>query len=73
MIGPTDPRFVKTVDALEGVPCDDPCMRRDEAPDDFGLPGTSFNICAFWRIQAYSMVGIINAAMRLPAPWDSRI
>ena len=23
--------------------------------------------------QTYSMVGIINAAMRLSAPWDSRI
>jgi hypothetical protein len=23
--------------------------------------------------QTYSMVGIVNAAMRLSAPWDSRI
>jgi GH15 family glucan-1,4-alpha-glucosidase len=118
MIEPTDPRFVATVDALERVLCDGPYMRRYEAPDDFGLPETSFNICAFWRIdalarigrkeqareifnallavrnplgllsedthpvtgelwgnfpQTYSMVGIINAAMRLSAPWDSRI
>jgi GH15 family glucan-1,4-alpha-glucosidase len=93
-------------------------MRRYEAPDDFGLPETSFNICAFWRIdalarigrkdqareifeallaarnplgllsedthprtgemwgnfpQTYSMVGIINAATRLSARWESRI
>jgi GH15 family glucan-1,4-alpha-glucosidase len=118
MIEPTDPRFVATVDALERVLCDGPYMRRYEAPDDFGLPETSFNICAFWRIdalarigrkaqareifntllavrnplgllsedthpvtgelwgnfpQTYSMVGIINAAVRLSAPWDSRI
>ncbi|MEP7295025.1 MAG: glycoside hydrolase family 15 protein [Burkholderiales bacterium] len=118
MIDPMDPRFVKTVDALEAVLCDGPYMRRYEAPDDFGLPETSFNICAFWRIdalarigrkaqareifnallavrnplgllsedthpvtgqlwgnfpQTYSMVGIINAAVRLSAPWDSRI
>jgi GH15 family glucan-1,4-alpha-glucosidase len=118
MIEPTDPRFVATVDALERVLCDGPYMRRYEAPDDFGLPETSFNICAFWRIdalarigrkeqareifnallavrnplgllsedthpvtgelwgnfpQTYSMVGIINAAMRLSEPWDSRI
>jgi len=118
MIDPMDPRFVATVDALELALCDGPHMRRYEAPDDFGLPETSFNICAFWRIdalarigrkeqareifnallavrnplgllsedthpitgelwgnfpQTYSMVGIINAAMRLSAPWDSRI
>ncbi len=118
LIDPRDPRFVSTVDALERVLCDGPYMRRYEAPDDFGLPETSFNICAFWRIdalarigrqdqaraiftallavrnplglmsedthpltcelwgnfpQTYSMVGIINAAMRLSAPWDSRI
>ena len=118
MIDPMAPRFIKTVDALEAALCDGPYMRRYEAPDDFGLPETSFNICAFWRIdalarigrkeqareifnallavrnplgllsedthprtgelwgnfpQTYSMVGIINAATRLSAPWDSRI
>jgi GH15 family glucan-1,4-alpha-glucosidase len=118
LIDATDPRFVATVDALEAVLCDGPYMRRYEAPDDFGLPETAFNICAFWRIdalarigrkaqaraifesllaarnplgllsedthpisgelwgnfpQTYSMVGIINAAMRLSAPWDSQI
>ncbi len=118
LIDPMDPRFVKTVDALEASLCDGPYMRRYEAPDDFGVPETSFNICAFWRIdalarigrkaqareilnallavrnplgllsedthpvtgelwgnfpQTYSMVGIINAAVRLSEPWDSRI
>jgi GH15 family glucan-1,4-alpha-glucosidase len=113
-----DPRFVSTVDALEATLCDGPHMRRYEAPDDFGRPETSFNICAFWRIdalarigrkdqarqifesllaarnplgllsedthprtgelwgnfpQTYSMVGIINAAVRLSAPWDSLV
>ncbi|MEF7614919.1 glycoside hydrolase family 15 protein [Aquincola sp. MAHUQ-54] len=117
-IDPRDPRFVATVDALEASLCDGPYMRRYEAPDDFGRPETSFNICAFWRIdalarigrkeqareifeamlavrnplgllsedthpttgelwgnfpQTYSMVGIVNAAVRLSAPWDSRI
>jgi GH15 family glucan-1,4-alpha-glucosidase len=118
MIDPMHPRFVATVAALENTLCDGPYMRRYEAPDDFGLPETSFNICAFWRIdalarvgrraeareifesllkvrnplgllsedthpvtgelwgnfpQTYSMVGIINAAVRLSASWDSRI
>ncbi|WP_431288508.1 glycoside hydrolase family 15 protein [Roseateles chitinivorans] len=117
-IDPMDPRFIKTVDALEASLCDGPYMRRYEAPDDFGKPETSFNICAFWRIdalarigryekarelfeallasrnhlgllsedthpvtgelwgnfpQTYSMVGIINGAMRLSKPWESEI
>jgi len=117
-IDPMDPRFIATVDALEASLCDGPYMRRYEAADDFGKPETSFNICAFWRIdalarigrrdqaralfeamlavrnplgllsedthphtgelwgnfpQTYSMVGVINAAMRLSDPWDTVI
>ena len=51
------PRFISTVDALEARLCDGPCMRRHEAPGDFGLPETSFNICAFWRIDALACIG----------------
>ncbi len=117
-IDPRDPRFIATVDALEKHLCDGPYMRRYEAPDDFGMPETAFNICTFWRIdalarigrkdearaifetmlaarnhlgllsedthpvtgemwgnfpQTYSMVGIINAAMRLSKSWDSQV
>jgi GH15 family glucan-1,4-alpha-glucosidase len=57
MIDPRDPRFVATVDALEKTLCDGPYMRRYEAPDDFGVPETSFNICAFWRIDALARIG----------------
>ena len=99
--------------------CDGPFMRRYEAPDDFGLPQTAFNVCAFWRVdalarigriqqaresfeallahrnamgllsedldpkdggelwgnfpQTYSMVGIINGAMQLSAPWADAV
>jgi GH15 family glucan-1,4-alpha-glucosidase len=115
---PFDPRFVKTVDALEQHLGDGPFMRRYEAPDDFGKPETAFNICSFWRLdalarigrrdearaifeamlaarnplgllsedthpgsgemwgnfpQTYSMVGLINGAVRLSAPWDTVI
>ena len=115
-IDPRDPRFIKTVDALESELCDGPFMRRYEAPDDFGKPETAFNVCSFWRIdalarigrttpareafeamlarsnhvgllsedlhvasgelwgnfpQTYSMVGVINGAVRLSASWDT--
>jgi GH15 family glucan-1,4-alpha-glucosidase len=117
-IDPRDERFVRTVRALEQSLCDGPFMRRYEAPDDFGLPETAFNVCSFWRIdalartgrvsearevfeallarrnpvgllsedlatatgelwgnfpQTYSMVGIINGAMRLSRPWDDLV
>ncbi|WP_309638498.1 glycoside hydrolase family 15 protein [Methylibium sp.] len=117
-LDPQDARFIATVDALETSLCDGPYMRRYEAADDFGRPETSFNICAFWRIdalarigrkaqareifeamlaarnslgllsedtdprngelwgnfpQTYSMVGVINGAVRLSAPWDTVI
>ncbi|RZL10138.1 MAG: glycoside hydrolase family 15 protein [Rubrivivax sp.] len=117
-INPKDPRFIKTVEAMEATLCDGPFMRRYEAPDDFGKPETAFNVCSFWRIdalarigrtdqareifeallacrnhvgllsediaaasgemwgnfpQTYSMVGIINGAMRLSRPWDDAV
>jgi GH15 family glucan-1,4-alpha-glucosidase len=117
-IDPRDARFMSTVTALEKHLCDGPYMRRYEAPDDFGKPETSFNICTFWRIdalarigrkeearaifegmlaarnplgllsedthpitgemwgnfpQTYSMVGLINGAVRLSTPWDAVI
>jgi len=117
-LDPCDPRFVRTVQALEKSLCDGPFMRRYEAPDDFGRPDTAFSACSFWRIEAlartgrlieareifnallacrnphgllsedlapssgeqwgnfpqtYSMVGIVNCAMRLSRPWDTVI
>ena len=117
-IDPLDPRFVSTVEQLENVLARGPHMMRYEAADDFGLPKTAFNICAFWRLdalaktgrtdeareifeallaarnhlgllsedtdpdtgelwgnfpQTYSMVGIINGAMRLSRKWETVI
>lgn len=114
----SDPRFVRTVEALERTLCDGPFMRRYEAEDDFGRPETAFNVCAFWRVdalarigrrdeareafeallahrnhvgllsedlspttgelwgnfpQTYSMVGIVNGAMQLSAPWSDAV
>ncbi len=114
-IDPKDERFVKTLDRVEEVLGRGPYMMRYEAPDDFGMPKTAFNVCAFWRVdalsrvgrreqareifealletrnhlglmsedtdpvtgepwgnfpQTYSMVGIINGAVRLSRPWE---
>lgn len=115
-IDPQHPRFVSTLDQMEKTLGRGPHMMRYEAADDFGMPKTAFNVCAFWRVdalsrvgrreqareifesllntrnhlglmsedtdaatgeawgnfpQTYSMVGIINGAVRLSRPWES--
>ena len=117
-IDPRDPRMVSTVKQLEATLGRGPHMMRYEAADDFGAPGTAFNTCSFWRIdalarmgrveeardyfgellkmrnrlglmsedvdtrtgemwgnypQTYSLVGIINCAVRLSRPWEAVI
>ena len=113
-----DPRMVSTLKQLERVLARGPHMMRYEAADDFGAPGTAFNTCSFWRIdalarmgrieeareyfeellklrnrlglmsedvdpktgemwgnypQTYSLVGIVNCAVRLSRSWESVI
>ncbi len=110
-----DPRFLSTLTQMEKYLGRGAHMMRYEAADDFGLPKTAFNVCAFWRVdalaragrkeqareifqallnsrnhlglmsedtdpetgqawgnfpQTYSMVGIINGAVRLSRPWE---
>ncbi len=116
MIEPSDPRYISTVRVLEKTLGRGPFMMRYEEADDFGVPETTFNICAFWRLdalakigeqdkareifeellavrnplglmsedtafedrmlwgnfpQTYSMVGIINGAVRLSKSWEA--
>jgi GH15 family glucan-1,4-alpha-glucosidase len=115
IVEPGNQRFMSTLDQLEKHLGRGPYMMRYEAADDFGLPKTAFNVCAFWRVdalarngrreqareifqallnsrnhlglmsedtdpetgqawgnfpQTYSMVGIINGAVRLSRPWE---
>lgn len=113
-----DPRFIATVDAIGEALGRGQYMFRYIAPDDFGTPETSFNICTFWYIEAmaatgrevqaramfenmldqrnalgllsedlapstgelwgnypqtYSLVGLIQAAMRLSRRWEDAL
>ncbi len=52
-----EPRFVATVDQLGKTLGRGPFMMRYEAADDFGVPETAFNVCAFWRLDALARVG----------------
>jgi GH15 family glucan-1,4-alpha-glucosidase len=45
------PRFVRTVKAIERELLRDKHVMRYASEDDFGLPGTAFLICRFWRID----------------------
>ncbi len=53
----SDPRFVSTVEQIERVLGRGPFMMRYEAADDFGLPETAFNVCAFWRLDCLARIG----------------
>ncbi|MBM4313154.1 MAG: glycoside hydrolase family 15 protein [Deltaproteobacteria bacterium] len=111
-----DPRFSKTVAAVERELKQGDYVYRYIEADDFGVPQNAFVVCTFWYIyalaalgrieearrlfenliarrnrhgllaehinprtgeqwgnfvQTYSMVGLINAAVRLSRPWDS--
>ncbi len=52
-----DPRFISTVEQIERVLGRGPFMMRYEAADDFGLPETAFNVCAFWRLDCLARIG----------------
>jgi GH15 family glucan-1,4-alpha-glucosidase len=117
-VGAKDPRFIATVDAIGSALGRGDYLFRYIAPDDFGAPETSFNICTFWYIdalaatgrqeraramfehmlaqrnplgllsediapsngehwgnfpQTYSLVGLIQAAMRLSRRWEDAL
>ena len=64
-VDPNDQRFVSTVERLEETLARGPHMMRYESADDFGLPETAFNICAFWRLDALSRIGRREEAIEI--------
>ncbi|MGN6286612.1 MAG: glycoside hydrolase family 15 protein [Afipia sp.] len=60
-----DPRFVKTVAAMERELLREKHMMRYAAEDDFGLPVTAFMICRFWLIDAWWAQGRRDEAREL--------
>lgn len=56
-VAPRDPRFIATVDAIGRQLGRGNYVFRYIAPDDFGAPETSFNICTFWYIEALAAIG----------------
>ena len=52
-----DPRFQRTLDAVEKGLRRGEHMLRYATEDDFGLPVTAFNFCTFWLIEALHLTG----------------
>jgi pentatricopeptide repeat protein len=60
-----DPRFLGTLDHVERRLKQGSTVYRYAAPDDFGAPETSFNVCTFWYIDALAEVGRVDEARQL--------
>jgi GH15 family glucan-1,4-alpha-glucosidase len=57
LLPPTDPRFVKTCEAIGRTLIRKGRIMRYTAPDDFGPPETAFLACNFWYIDALASIG----------------
>ena len=61
----TDARFIGTVNAVgEQLRSGDLLFRYRQA-DDFGVPTTTFTVCAFWYVNALAAIGRIDEAREL--------
>jgi len=58
-----DPRFVRTVDAIEHELLRGKHVMRYASEDDFGLPESAFLICRFWLIDVWWKLGRREKAM----------
>jgi GH15 family glucan-1,4-alpha-glucosidase len=58
-----DPKFVRTVLAIEKDLSNDGLLYRYKNKDDFGLPSSSFTICTFWFINSLFKIGEEEKAM----------
>ena len=60
--GPSDPRFLATLDQVSAELVADSLVRRYEPDGSDGLPGTegTFNLCSFWYVEALTRAGRIQ-------------
>ena len=52
-----DPRFLRTMEAIEQRLTHDGLIMRYDEPDDFGRPETAFLVCSLWYVDALGAVG----------------
>ncbi len=65
LVEASDPRFAKTVSAIEKELFLHNNVMRYTTADDFGLPETAFLVCRFWLIDAWWSLGRRDEAREL--------
>ncbi|WP_374442985.1 glycoside hydrolase family 15 protein [Stella sp.] len=65
LVAADDPRFLGTLATIERRLRRGAHLMRYAAPDDFGMPETSFTVCTFWYIDALVAVGRKDEARAL--------
>jgi len=65
LLAPTDPRFVRTCEAIGRTLMRKGRIMRYTAPDDFGPPETAFLACNFWYVDALASIGRADEARAL--------
>ena len=65
LVDAQDPRFIRTVAAMERELVREKHVMRYASADDFGLPVTAFLICRFWLIDAWWSLGRHDEAREL--------
>jgi len=60
--GPSDPRFLATLDRISKELVTDSLVQRYQPDGSDGLPGTegTFNLCSFWYVEALTRAGRIQ-------------
>lgn len=60
--GPSDPRFLATLDRISAELVSDSLVRHYEPDGSDGLPGSegTFNLCSFWYVEALTRAGRIT-------------
>lgn len=60
-----DPKYVKTVHAIEKELMHEGLLFRYKNEDDFGLPSSSFTVCTFWFINSLYKIGETEKSKKL--------
>jgi GH15 family glucan-1,4-alpha-glucosidase len=65
LLEPGDPRFARTVEAIERELLRGEHVMRYASHDDFGVPESAFLICRFWLIDAWWKLGRRSQALEM--------